>query len=160
MQVRDDLQPFTTSNPNRVVNISREIMSHEANRSAWLLRSVQGLQELQRLRDFPEPESLRKAKEELRQHSNPIYTFWLECSTPEPTEQGTCEWQALKHAYTYYSLWAESAGLGRISARKFALGTQELHKSSALSNFAVRNSDRWEYRGRVVALNGDGTRKE
>jgi P4 family phage/plasmid primase-like protien len=162
VMVRDDHR-FTATNPERQVEMHRHVMGKPLNRSAWLLRSVEGLRELWAAGGFPENQS---AKDEFRKATDPMTQWWEECMLPEEDIEAS-KWTNLMTLWPHYQAWMSENGLPSYSTnfRRFTDRSRELIDEGAIRNVQLRKtSSAWQIRGRkakprVVIVTENGTVK-
>lgn len=146
LHVRDDIKPFTSDNPDRIIQYSAKLFADAHNRNAWLLKAVRGMQALDKNGDFIEPASLQKSKEEFRRYTNPVYLFWKTQTQTTDIKR----WVPVSVAYKTYSSWMRSEGHGEpLPLRVFTAKTRDLVQERHLE-MTLRNSDRWEFQGRTL----------
>jgi P4 family phage/plasmid primase-like protien len=147
----NDQHRFTDDNPKRLVLAHVRLMTQERNRSAWLLRSVEGLQALHRSGGFPTNEVLQGMSDDMRLHSDTIYAFWMTQTDIVPVDVDRPKTVALRTFYNYYVGWARDIGQQPVSQRRFTDHTKELTQEGTLRGTStIYKSERWCAVGRAM----------
>ena len=146
LQVRKDRPAFTNSNTATKINAHLALLSVAANRSAWLLRGVQGLRQLHQHGGFIETQASRRAKDEFRAVSDTVYAFWKLCSKESNDEQR----KPVGSAYNTYSYWCNENGQPPVSLRRFILRSVELAGEGLLPGMVITNGATRGYYGRLI----------
>jgi P4 family phage/plasmid primase-like protien len=156
LRVRDDHR-FDAKNPNRKVNAEIRLLAQPRNRSAWLLRAVQGLRELSRLGEFPEN---RKAKQEFRFQSDSIYRWWMTqvdtMSVTSVDASGT-QWTPISKFFPHYQAWCQEENQVAQSMRAFSIRSRSLIQEGVLAEAYVRHDSAkqlWTVAGRQPRSRG------
>jgi len=150
VKVREDHR-FTDDNPERRVLAHIRLMGQEQNRSAWLLRSVEGLQALHAAGGFEQTKELVDAKEEMRLHSDTIFAFWYTMTDLVPVEVNSprTNWTPFRTFFQHYQSWANENGQLPVSLRRFSDHSRELIQEGVLPGVYVQyRAERWEVSGR------------
>jgi Family of unknown function (DUF5906) len=148
LAVREDARPFTDDNPRRIANMHAQLLSSPANRSAWLKRSVEGLQSLYASNGFPVTKTQKEAATEFRGANDLIYRWWS-----EETVDGGVNWIPLSTCFHSFDSWQKSevGPWSATSMRSFVFATNELAFAKELPGLITRRNesdDRWEMFGR------------
>jgi P4 family phage/plasmid primase-like protien len=129
IRVGEGRKRFEIDNDETKTRMSHLIMSSEQNRSAWLKRSVEGLQRLNAQGGFPETTSSAKEKAAFRNSSNNVEAFWNECTKPTSDPK----WVPIGRFYPIYQQWiAETGAKYKEDKAKFSRMTKEIVTSGGI----------------------------
>lgn len=148
LNVKKRDKAFSYDNPATVLNAHLRLLGVAANRDAWLLRAVQGLQELIRVGGFPESGSAKTAKQEFRSESDNIVAFWENCTAVDTSEQPRKV--TLSSFYRKYQEWTKDCNDWTATAHRFASRTKELVSDSLIPQLAVLPGTQVMVRGRTI----------
>ena len=146
--VRSDRKPFEINNPETVREAHKKLLSSARNRSAWLLRSVEGRRQLQQEGGFRASESVERASQEMMETSDAVYSFWRQKSEPNPDT--AMKPLSLMVAYHMYVAYAKDIGQREISYRRFLNRSRELAKGNPELSLNLIATDPWTFTGRSL----------
>ena len=146
LNVRTDRELFTQDNQRTKINAHLALLTQAANRSAWLRRGVEGLRALHKHRGFPVTEEMRAAKDEFRQQSDSVYSFWRTATTQ--TTDNT--WSSLSSVFMQYQRWCVENGANPVAMRRFTVRSTELAGEGLIAGLVTRHRTQWQCYGRRV----------
>jgi putative DNA primase/helicase len=135
---------FTVGGPDTIKRAAEQLMLSSENRSAWLLRSVMGLEKLHLLEGFPETGTIKAARDEFRVQRDSVLAYWLDCTLPDETYRP----YSMTHFYERYVQWEKINGARPVSGHKFAVRTDQLVNNSHIPRLEVYRTNRVMVKGR------------
>jgi P4 family phage/plasmid primase-like protien len=151
IKVRDDHR-FDITNPNRKVLAHVALMGSARNRSAWLKRSVEGLQALTAAGGFPKTKYFEESEKEMRMHADTVYRFWIEETTDDTGATKTKT--PLMTFYGHYKSWCNINGQTPKSMRGFSDHSRQMITEAFPGTEIIRTSERWNISGRKMKPRG------
>lgn len=106
LEPRDDLQAMYPGVNGAVANQHKVLLSDDRNRSAWLLRSIQGLRDLMKGHGFPNTRVVIEGRNKMRYESDSVYRFWMDETEDAPGIQ-----TPMSRIYTGYQRYCSDSGL-------------------------------------------------
>lgn len=84
LQPRSDLKAMYPGKNGGVANLHRVLLASDKNRSARLLRSIEGLRDLMNEGSFPDSDVVVEGRNRMRYESDSVYRFWIDCTEEAP----------------------------------------------------------------------------
>jgi len=135
LEPREDLEPIYPGIAGGVANQHKVLISDDRNRSAWLLRSIEGLRDLMKLNRFPDTEVVLKGRNKMRYEGDSIYRFWM-----DKTEEAPGERTSMSRLYVSYQSYCVESGIKGVTAGRntFIRDSQQFAADNVLPGLNVR----------------------
>lgn len=138
LEPRKDLKAIHPGVDGGVANLHKVLLSSDQNRSAWLLRSVEGLRDLMNEGEFPDTEVVLRGRNKMRYESDSIYRFWL-----DKTEEAPGVRTPMSELYKEYENYCRRSGLKNSTAgrNKFIKDSQQFAIDNVISDLVIRTKN-------------------
>ena len=134
LQPRTDLPAMYPGKNGGVANLHKTLLSSDTNRSAWLLRSVEGLHDLMQEGGFPDTEIVMQGRNQMRYASDSVYRFWVDCTEEAPGQR-----VPLTLVYEEYLAYCAETGVNRYVGRNtFIRDSRQMGQEGVIPSLDVR----------------------
>jgi P4 family phage/plasmid primase-like protien len=151
-------RPFTQGSKETKLNRHLTLLSTAKNRSAWLLRSIEGLRSMATHNGHKQSTMIRQNRTDFQSKSDPVFAFLQTACTAQADT-----WLGVRDFYTHYVTWCQENGYREVSTRVLSSRMKDIangaFSGSETLGLQFRNTDRLEFKGLAplpvsIRLNG------